>query len=321
VLPPEVPADNPPTAAKVELGKKPHFDTRISTDGTVACVTVTIRDEVSPTWRGSPLRGHRRRASARATRRRFNAAFLASQFWDGRAATLEDQAVQPLINSIEHGFANQDAVLAKLKTLGDYPPLFQAAFGSQEISTQRVGQAIASFERTLLSLNTPIDRFLASDANAISRRRSGWGLYNGRRAATPATGASTRRSSPTTFHNIGVMVRDDFRGGPQAAAAWPGAHRLALGTRRSELVASSPASQRTSAPTPQLATSRHGALTHDGAKRRCAGHRATIAAATTTVLDGGMRPLNLDGAGEGGLVALMETFTAATWGVSPSSRR
>src|SRR5262245_61884118 len=162
VMPPEVPADNPPTEAKVVLGRKLYFEKRLSTDGTVACATchdprhgfTDPRDEPTSAGVGGAL-GTRNSPTV------LNAAFLAAQFWDGRAATLEEQALQPLTNPIEHGFPDQKAVLAKLSTLPEYPALFQAAFGTPEITSARIAQAIASFERTLLTLDAPIDRYLA----------------------------------------------------------------------------------------------------------------------------------------------------------------
>jgi len=164
VLPPEIPEDNPPTAAKVELGKKLYFDTRISTDGTVACATCHDPRNAFADGRGAKTSaGVGGALGTRNSPTVLNAAFLSEQFWDGRAATLEAQAVQPLINPIEHGFTDHAAVVARIEELGDYGPLFAAAFGTPEVTIERVGQAIASFERTLISLEAPFDRFLAGD--------------------------------------------------------------------------------------------------------------------------------------------------------------
>ena len=327
VLPPEVPADNPPTAAKVELGKKLYFDTRISTDGTVACVTCHDPRKGFADPRGKPTSaGVGGALGTRNAPTVLNAAFIASQFWDGRAATLEEQAVQPLVNSIEHGFANQAAVLAKLKTLGDYPSLFQAAFGSQEISTQRVGQAIASFERTLLSLDAPIDRFLAGDAKAISvSAQRGWELFNTKARCNTCHGRIDVLPLFTDdlFHNIGVGVKHiDFPAVARRAAAAVEAGKsideLALGSAEaSELgrfLVTREQKDMGSFKTPQL---RNVALTapymHDGSE-------ATLLAVIefydrggndNPFLDGGMRPLALTDQEKADLVALMETFTSS----------
>ena len=326
VLPPEVPADNPPTAAKVELGKKLYFDTRISTDGSVACVTCHDPRSGFADPRGKPTSaGVGGAVGTRNSPTVLNAAFLASQFWDGRAPTLEEQAVQPLVNSIEHGFANQAAVLAKLKTLGEYPPLFQAAFGSQEISTQRVGQAIASFERTLLSLDAPIDRFLAGDAKAISASaQRGWELFNAKARCNTCHGRIDVLPLFTDdlFHNIGVGVKQiDFpavaRRAAAAVAAGKSIDELALGNAEASALGRFLVTREQkdlgAFKTSQL---RNVALTapymHDGSE-------ATLldviefydrGGDDNPYLDGGMRPLALTDQEKADLVALMETFTS-----------
>ena len=213
-----------PPVAKVELGKKLYFDTRLSTDGSVGCVTCHDPRHGFADGRGKATSaGVGGALGTRNAPTVLNAAFLASQFWDGRAATLEEQAVQPLVNPIEHGFADQAAVLAKLKTLGDYPSLFRTAFGSEEISSLRVGQAIASFERTLLSLDAPIDRFLAGDAGAIpASAQRGWALYNGKARCNTCHGRIDviPLFTDDLFHNIGVGVqRIDFDPVARKAAA------------------------------------------------------------------------------------------------------
>jgi cytochrome c peroxidase len=127
VLPPEVPEDNPPTQAKVELGRTLYFDTRLSTDGTVACATCH-----DPRHGFADGRGKKTSAGvggALGTRNAptvLNAAFLSEQFWDGRAATLEAQALQPLTNPVEHGFPDHAAVVARIREVGDYPAAFTA---------------------------------------------------------------------------------------------------------------------------------------------------------------------------------------------------
>ena len=200
VLPPEIPEVNPPTQAKVELGRKLYFDTRLSTDGTVACATCHDPRHGFADGRGATTSaGVGGALGTRNAPTVLNAAFLLTQFWDGRAATLEDQAVQPLINPVEHGFADHAAVVARIEELSDYPPLFEAAFGGGEITIERVGQAIASFERTLISLDAPIDRFIAGDAARSRSPRSGAGSSStGRPAATPATATSGRSRSSRT---------------------------------------------------------------------------------------------------------------------------
>ncbi|HEY8155510.1 MAG TPA: cytochrome c peroxidase [Myxococcota bacterium] len=327
VLPPDVPADNPPTAAKVELGKRLYFDTRISTDGTVACVTCHDPRSGFADPRGKPTSaGVGGALGTRNAPTTLNAAFLASQFWDGRAATLEAQAVLPLENPIEHGFENQAAVLAKLKTLGEYPLLFQSAFGSPEISSARVGQAIASFERTLLSLDAPIDRFLAGDTKAISASaQRGWEVFNAKARCNTCHGRIDVLPLFTDdlFHNIGVGVkRIDFPAVARRAAAAVEAGKsideLALGNAEaSELGRFLVTREQKDMGAFKTSQLRNVALTapymHDGSE-------ATLESViefydrggeNNPYLDGGMRPLALTAQEKADLVELMKTFTSS----------
>jgi cytochrome c peroxidase len=327
VLPPEVPADNPPTAEKVALGRKLYFDTRLSTDGTVACASCHDPGHAFADPGGKPTSdGVGGAFGTRNAPTVLNAAFLASQFWDGRAATLEEQALQPLVNPVEHGFADQAAVVAKLRTLADYPPLFEAAFGTKEIAIERVGQAVASFERTLLSLDAPIDRFLAGDAAAIpASAQRGWELYNGKARCNTCHGRIDVLPLFTDdlFHNIGVGVTQiDFdavsRRAAAAIEAGKSVDELALTSAEASelgrfLVTREP-KDLGAFKTPQL---RNVALTapymHDGSEKTL---RDVIefydrGGNDNPYLDGGMRPLALTEQEKADLVALMETFTSS----------
>jgi cytochrome c peroxidase len=326
VLPPEVPADNPPTAEKVELGRELYFETRLSTDGTVACASCHDPRHGFADGRGRPTSGGV--GGALGTRNAptvLNAAFLASQFWDGRAATLEEQAVQPLQNPIEHGFKDAGAVVARLRELPGYAARFQAAFGSDEITMERVGQAIASFERTLLSLDAPIDRFLAGDAGAISAEaQRGWSLFNAKARCNSCHGhvAVLPLFTNDDFHNLGVGIGAiDFDAVARRAAA-----AVAAGTSVDELALTDGEVSAlgrflvTREPkhlgafkTPQL---RNVALTapymHDGSEATL---RDVIefydrGGNPNPYLDGGILPLELTEQEKADLVALLETFTS-----------
>lgn len=326
VLPPEIPADNPPTEAKVALGQKLYFDTRLSTDGTVGCVTCHDPRHGFADPRGKT--GSEGVGGALGTRNApttLNSAFLVTQFWDGREPTLEAQAVQPLINPIEHGFADHDAVVARLQELKEYAPLFKAAFGKKTVTIERVGQAIASFERTLISMSAPIDRFLAGDKGAISESaKRGWTLFNGKARCSTCHGHIDVLPLLTddTFHNIGVGVqRIDFdtvaRRAAAAVEAGASLDELALGdAEASELgrfLVTQEQKDMGAFKTPQL---RNLELTapymHDGSE-------ATLEAVMdyydrggndNPYLDGGMRPLNLTEQEKTDLVELMKTFTS-----------
>jgi cytochrome c peroxidase len=323
VLPPEVPADNPVTQAKVDLGKKLYFDRRISTDGTVACATCHDPRAGFADGRGAKTSaGVGGALGDRNAPTVLNAAFLQEQFWDGRAPTLEAQAVQPLINPVEHGFADHPAVVARLAEIPEYGPLFAAAFGSGEITIERVGQAIASFERTIISLEAPIDRFLAGDPKAIPEAaKRGWALYNGKARCNTCHGhvSVLPLFSDEEYHNIGVGTQK------------PGFEELARGAlAKPDAIGTDLASHPAIAELGRFKVTRQPA--HVGAYRTPHlrnveltapymhdGSEATLldviefydrGGNPNPWLDGGMRPLQLSDQEKAGLVALLETFTS-----------
>ncbi len=326
VLPPEIPEDNPPTAAKVELGKKLYFDTRISTDGTVACATCHDPRNAFADGRGAKTSaGVGGALGTRNSPTVLNAAFLSEQFWDGRAATLEAQAVQPLINPIEHGFTDHAAVVARIEELGDYGPLFSAAFGSADITIERVGHAIASFERTLISLEAPFDRFLAGDAKAVSEgAKRGWALYNGKARCNNCHGYIEvfPLFTDELYHNIGVGVKNvDFAAVAKkaAAAVTAGESVDGLGLAAEEaselgrfMVTGEPKDLGAFKTTQLRNIARTAPYMHDGSEATL---RDVIefydrGGNDNPYLDGGIRPLGLTDQEKADLVELLETFTS-----------
>jgi cytochrome c peroxidase len=174
-----------------------------------------------------------------------NAALLTTQFWDGRAARLEDQAVLPIINSIEMGQPDGPAVMAAIAGDASYAPMFQAAYGRAP-TFEDVGRAIASFERTLIFLDAPFDQWLRGKADAISESaKRGFVLYNGKARCQTChpLNAANPVGSDGRFHNIGVSARhQDFVGLAQKALAVLAKNgsmatidELALGSDTSEL--------------------------------------------------------------------------------------
>lgn len=203
-----VPENNRMTPERVELGRKLYFDTRLSADNTVSCATCHDVDraftDLRPVSEG--IHGQLGRRNSPTT---LNALFMESQFWDGRAATLEEQAELPIINSIEMGQPDEQAALDAIKDDSDYQRLFEAAYGSEPNYTD-LAKAIAAFERTLVFLDAPFDRFLDGDKNAISEEaKRGWELFNGkaRCVSCHAINPSNPIGSDSRFHNIGVAAR------------------------------------------------------------------------------------------------------------------
>ncbi len=198
----KIPAANPMSNAKVELGRLLYFDKRLSADDTVACASCHAPErgftDNAPVSTG--IKGQKGGRSAPTV---INRALSDAQFWDGRAISLEEQAKGPLTNPIEMGMPDHDAVVAKLKNIKGYHPLFARAFGKPGINIDRVAQAIAAFERTVLSGNSKYDRYQAGDRKAMGGAEvRGMELFNGKaRCATCHGGVNF---TDELYHNIGV---------------------------------------------------------------------------------------------------------------------
>jgi cytochrome c peroxidase len=203
-----VPKDNAPTAERVALGRKLFFDTRLSKDGTVACATC---HDVSKgfTDRRPISEGVGDKLGRRNAPTPLNALLMQTQFWDGRAPTLEEQAKLPITNPVEMAQVNADAAMAAIKGDASYQQAFQKAYG-RPMNFEDLARAIASFERTLVFLDAPFDRFLGGDANAISTdAKAGWTLFVGKARCVSCHQINTGNplGSNNKFHNIGVSAR------------------------------------------------------------------------------------------------------------------
>jgi len=164
------PADNPTTDEKVELGKMLYHDPRLSSTGTVSCAschnTMLGGEDNRPNSMG--VNGQTGGRSAPTV---WNAAFNAVQFWDGRAPSLEAQAAGPVTNPIEMGMKDWDAVVARLKTIKGYNEAFAKAFGDDSVSKDNATKAIAAYERTLITPNSPYDKYVSGDKEALSEQQ------------------------------------------------------------------------------------------------------------------------------------------------------
>jgi len=201
-----VPDENPMSVEKVELGKMLYFDKRLSRDQTVSCATCHapqkgFTDQL-PTSTG--IDGQVGGANSPTV---INTAFNLFQFWDGRAPSLEEQAKGPIENPIEMGFTHAEAVAA-IKTIEGYKPYFEAAFGDSEVTIDRIAQAIATFERTVLSGNSAWDRFVYGnepDAMSESAKR-GLDLFQGKAKCTRCHVGFNLTDN--IFHNLGVGMSE-----------------------------------------------------------------------------------------------------------------
>ena len=202
-----VPADNPLTKEKIELGRAIFFDKRMSKDNTIACASCHMAKKGFTD--GMPVStGIKGLKGGRSAPVSFNRVYSKAQFWDGRAATLEDQSIGPFANPIEHGFANHDEMVAKMKKMPGYRKLFQEVFGG-EITIQDVGRAVASFQRTVLSGNSAVDKYdLGGDQNALSdSAKRGLELFRGKARCTRCH--SGFNFTDEKFHNLGIGWDDN----------------------------------------------------------------------------------------------------------------
>lgn len=197
-----VPADNPLTAKKVELGRLLFFDKRLSKNDTIACVSCHLPNKGFTDGKAvsTGINGLKGGRSAPAS---FNRIFSTAQFWDGRAKTLEEQSIGPFVNPVEHGFNNHDEMVAKMKKIPGYRKLFQEVFG-REIVIEDVGKAIASFQRTKLSGNSAVDKFdVGGDETALSESaKRGLELFRGKARCTRCH--SGFNFTDEKFHNLGI---------------------------------------------------------------------------------------------------------------------
>jgi cytochrome c peroxidase len=205
-----IPPDNPQTPEKVALGERLFFDGRLSADGTVACST--CHDPAHAFTDGRPTSiGIGGRVGQRNAPTVLNALYNKTQFWDGRANTLEQQATFPVVNPIEMGQPDLDTAVAQIAAIADYREAFQRVFGAPPTRINLV-QALAAYERTQLSFNASFDRFAAGDTGAISdAAKRGWELFNTKALCNKCHALSSHTRDATyftdnKFHNIGIGI-------------------------------------------------------------------------------------------------------------------
>jgi cytochrome c peroxidase len=215
------PPDNPITDAKAKLGDMIFDEKRVSADNSVACNTChsprngfTTHTETS--------RGVGDQIGKRNAPSILNAMFYKSMFWDGRAATLEEQSKLPILNPVEMGQKDPQDVVAKLAAIPEFVEKFQEVFGRPP-NWEDMGKALAAFERTRLSTEAPFDRFLRGDEKAFNAsQRRGWALFTGKaRCGTCHTyDPALPLFGDNRFHNTGVGARkQDFNRLAARAAA------------------------------------------------------------------------------------------------------
>jgi cytochrome c peroxidase len=202
-----VPDDNPLTRGRVALGERLFFDPQLSADHSVSCSSChrparAFSDSLAVS------RGVYGRTGTRNAPSVLNAAYRPSFFWDGRAATLEEQVLQPIQDSLEMGLPLAE-LEERVRASTSYRRAFRREFGA-EPSRQNIARALAGYLRTLRSGDAPFDHFMDGDTTALSPiARRGFALFSGRAGCTSCHIGPLL--SDNDFHNTGVGW-----GGPDA---------------------------------------------------------------------------------------------------------
>lgn len=201
-LPPiTTPPDNPTTPAKVALGQRLFNDPRLSRSGQIACASCHERDLGFADGRRVSF-GHDRQPGRRNAPSVAMAGYAHRLFWDGRAATLEEQALLPIADPREMAFS-ADQAAARLHKDAGYRRQFAAVFGDDRIDTHRLGQAIAAFERSLAPVRNRFDRFLGGQSAALDDQQLR-GLHLFRTRAGCMNCHSGPALTDNGFHNLGL---------------------------------------------------------------------------------------------------------------------
>lgn len=192
--------DNPQTPEKISLGKQLYFDPRLSSDNTVSCASCHDPKQGWSNGEATAV-GVDGQRGGRSSPTILNSAYQTFQFWDGRAGSLEEQALGPIANPIEMNLPIAEAV-KKIAAIEGYERQFQAVFG-ESVTEENLAKAIAAFERTVLSGDAAYDRYKAGDETALSDQAlAGMKLFFGK--ANCSGCHSGPNFTDNGFHNLGV---------------------------------------------------------------------------------------------------------------------
>jgi cytochrome c peroxidase len=194
------PASNVNYAAKVSLGKQLYFDGRLSKNNAISCAFChnPMTGFADPNQTSVGVGGQR---GGRQSPTVYNTAFNLFQFWDGRAGSLEEQAIGPIHNPVEMA-ETHDNVVPKIGKIKGYQELFQKVFGTG-VSLQGIAEAIAAFERTIISTNSAFDKFVLGDPQAMSEdAQRGMAVFKGKGRCILCHNGSN--FTDNHFHNTGV---------------------------------------------------------------------------------------------------------------------
>ncbi|MBL8237841.1 MAG: c-type cytochrome [Bryobacterales bacterium] len=298
---PAVPApeENPLTEETVALGKKLYFDPRLSADGTVSCASCHDPEKGFGDSRKTAV-GVRQQTGNRNAPTVLNAAYSPRQFWDGRAASLEEQAAGPIANPIEMNLPHAECV-RRVQGDAEYRTLFAKAFGEGAITMLHIQRAIAAYERTVVTGNSPFDQYFYGGNKAALSAPAARGMAifldreRGNCAACHTAGTKEAVFSDGKFHNVGAGLS-------------PEGELVDLGRFAETKVESDKGAFKT----PSLRNvAQTGPYMHDGSLKTL---RAVVdfyagGGSSNPYLDKEVRPLALTGRDREDLVAFLESLT------------
>lgn len=330
------PTSNPQTTDKVTLGEKLFNDSRFSTTGKISCATCHDRLKV---FTDSPLKvseGINKLTGTRNAPTIVNSVFFKKLFWDGRSPDLEDQALHPFVNPVEMGLKDHQPILSIVRSDPQYVNAFKAIFGklAEGITMKEVTLAIAAFERTKISGNSPFDqwRYGGQEDALTPAQKRGFDVFvdQGRCVSCHVVEQTQALFIDNRFHNVGVGINDIQEAVPELAVEFLNAQitasevdiKVLTDKRTSELgrfAVTRTFNDLGSFKTPTL---RNIALTapymHDGSLKTLRDVVVHYNNGGVTVegdpvndfLSGGIRPLNLTDVQINDLVAFMEALTS-----------
>jgi cytochrome c peroxidase len=198
--------------ARVVLGQILFFDRRLSGDGTVSCAVCHVPDEAFADGQkistAYPTNKHWRHTNSL-----LNIGYLNTFFWDGRSVSLEDQALGPIHTSFEMNL-NPRYLVAKLREIPEYQQLFEKAWGGG-VTLERIVGSLAAFERTLSVTDSPFDRFLLGEQDALSpSAKQGMQIFFGERGNCAKCHAGSLLTDQK-FYNLGVAELPELSSDPQ----------------------------------------------------------------------------------------------------------
>jgi cytochrome c peroxidase len=224
------PENNPQTPEKIALGEKLFNDKRFSSTGEVSCATC---HDAKKGFTDSPLKvseGINKLTGTRNAPTVINSIYFETMFWDGRSPDLEDQALHPFVNPVEMGLKDHQPILDIVTSDAEYVAAFKSVFGKSgaQVTMKEVTQAIAAFERTIVSGDSPFDRyFYGGEVDALTEQQiKGFDLFvnKGRCVSCHVIEQTQALFTDNRFHNVGVGINDIQDEVPDLASEYIGAN-------------------------------------------------------------------------------------------------